>query len=670
MEQSSSSPLVQNTLGQLNNPEARALIDTIDSLRDLQVGEIVDLPQIIVVGDQSSGKSSVLEAISRVKFPVDSDLCTRFATEVILRKARETSFNVRIQFATNDASAQPFKKTNIDMGALPAIVKEAKERMGIQNGSKSFSKDILRVEISGPDYYPLTLVDLPGVFHSATSDQSLDGKEVVDQLIQSYMAQKNSIILVVVSANNQLANQIIVSKAKRHDPGSKRTLGVVTKPDLAGPGSANERKYLELCKGLEPMHKLPLGWHVLCNSSDKERDDPTHDRDMKERLFFQTGSWSSVAASTKGVDSLRKRLSKVLFEHIRESLPGLINDIKTSLDSRQDVLSKLGRPRSSVEDMRAYLLEIAEEFQRLARDAVEGRYTETQFFGDLNRNTRKLRAEVRNLNRGFDAVLVAKGCTYAIEMDATGRDYKADAYEIPKSPAGSMDIYGVMFPDPQRITESALSSQLDRFGAYNQGRELPGTPNGDLAFQLFKKQAEPWKRIATCHVMHVHQFSKAFVDQLFGYIIGDDSTYAVQIILETCADPFFEIKMALLEEKLEELLRPCSSGYGITLEREFHQTMSQKSLQRLASRFANVLEAQHPEMFHDTTKKVISRKNILNSVLSSDAILESNYGTENVVQMMITHYDVSPPPSRSIYCSPVSPLIIVILLQDVTQNIC
>jgi GTP1/Obg family GTP-binding protein len=44
-------------------------LDVIDQLRTQGLGRLVELPQLIVCGDQSSGKSSVLEAISRVRFP-------------------------------------------------------------------------------------------------------------------------------------------------------------------------------------------------------------------------------------------------------------------------------------------------------------------------------------------------------------------------------------------------------------------------------------------------------------------------------------------------------------------------------------------------------------------------------------------------------------------------
>ena len=74
-------------LESLRTREQIKLLDVIDALRAEGLGEYTALPQLIVCGDQSSGKSSVLEAISGVPFPRKETLCTRFATEVILRRA-------------------------------------------------------------------------------------------------------------------------------------------------------------------------------------------------------------------------------------------------------------------------------------------------------------------------------------------------------------------------------------------------------------------------------------------------------------------------------------------------------------------------------------------------------------------------------------------------------
>ncbi len=279
-----------------------------------------------------------------------------------------------------------------------------KPRSAWESEKGDFSKDILRVEISGPDKYPLTLVDLPGFYHSKTAEQSLEGKEMVNQLAASYMQQEKSIILTVVGANYNLAGHTVVDRAKEYDPNSERTLGVITKPDLAGRG-ANGHQYIDLAKGLEAENKLTLGWYVLRNRSDEEMHLGFRDRDLNEERFFQSGDWRGIRPTNRGAESLRKKLSKVLLDHVKMSLPGVIRDIESSLDRRKDALKRLGSPRSEEEELKRYLLDIAETFRRLVREGVDGRYSDS-FFGDLHEDTRKFRAQLRKLNRAFDATFV------------------------------------------------------------------------------------------------------------------------------------------------------------------------------------------------------------------------------------------------------------------------
>ncbi|KAL9634991.1 MAG: hypothetical protein Q9164_003748 [Protoblastenia rupestris] len=78
---------------QLADPK---LLEKIDKLFELNIGEYVDLPQLLVVGDQSSGKSSVLEGLTRIPFPRDSGLCTRFATQITFRRAKDIKTTVTV----------------------------------------------------------------------------------------------------------------------------------------------------------------------------------------------------------------------------------------------------------------------------------------------------------------------------------------------------------------------------------------------------------------------------------------------------------------------------------------------------------------------------------------------------------------------------------------------
>ena len=107
----------------LNTPEQHGLGDPqmlakIDKLFGCGVGELVNLPQIVVVGDQSSGKSSVLEGLIKKDLPRDSGLCTRFATQIVFRRALEEHISIFIipdaaSDATHRATVQSWGKTDI-----------------------------------------------------------------------------------------------------------------------------------------------------------------------------------------------------------------------------------------------------------------------------------------------------------------------------------------------------------------------------------------------------------------------------------------------------------------------------------------------------------------------------------------------------------------------------
>ncbi|KAF4971540.1 hypothetical protein FZEAL_9824 [Fusarium zealandicum] len=627
--------LSSDVLNQLNTAEAKALHDIGDSLSACGVGKIVNLPQIIVVGEQSSGKSSVLEAISHVRFPVEGGLCTRFATELVLRQAQESRVDVSVRFADKSKATQTFHRTGFRDDDLPDIIKEAKECMGFTRAGKDFSKDVLRLDIQGPNMYPLSLVDLPGLFHTESESQSLGGKETVNELVESYMRQKNSIILVVVTANNQLESHVALSRVREIDPLKQRTLGVITKPDLTLPGYANEKTYVRVAKNQEGANKLQLGWHVLRNRAEDEAS--LDARDKVEEDFFKTGAWSSIPQEDRGIASLRKKLSRVLYNHIRNSLPGVVDDIETKLRERQEELDRLGKARSSQEDMRSFLLTIAGDFQRLARDGIHGRYNDA-FFGGLEDEDRKLRALLRNFNRAFDHVLKTKGSTQEILPEHDG----SEVNELPEYLEEFLERYPYEFADPEIITTEELNAQLQKQAAANQGCEFPGSPNKDLAIQLFKKQATPWKKIAEFHVSRVTVVAKSFVDELFNHVVGPvHANETTEAILSTCVDPFFNEKEKLLQVKLEELLRPYEQGYAVPLDVEFFSHMSQKATDRLASRFCDIMQRTYPEMFDEESTKRLNPRMLAQAISLDEGMKDGEFGTDKVIDMMLAYYEMS-----------------------------
>jgi len=242
----------------LQSIETKNLLDVIDKLRSHGINRYINLPEIVVCGEQSSGKSSVLEAVSgRPRSSHQDWHCSWFSGEGRSEDDLEKLRNFHVSVSAEDLQ-------------LEEVIEAAKEAMGINESSRVFSSDILRLELSGPDQPHLTLVDLPGLFQAGSRSQSEADSETVKSLVLSYMKNPRSIILAVVSAKNDFNNQSITKHSRQIDPKGERTLGLITKPDTLDEGSDSEHFYLELAQNKDV--KFRLGWHVLRNRDYNSRN--------------------------------------------------------------------------------------------------------------------------------------------------------------------------------------------------------------------------------------------------------------------------------------------------------------------------------------------------------------------------------------------------------------
>ena len=285
-------PFQTDAISELCSKDQLDLLDSVDCLRSQGISHYVSLPQIIVCGDQSSGKSFVLETISGVFFPVKSNLSTRFPTELVLRKTTQTGVSVSIvshqaRTESERLALSSFHEKLEDFDELPNLIENAKAAMGISTHGKAFSKDLLRVEVSGPDRPHLTIVDLPELIHSETKQQSAFDVELVQEVVQIYMKEPRSIMLAVVSAKNDYANQIVLKLARSADKRGSRTMGVITKSDTLIPGSESEAMYVSLARNQDVEFRL--GWHVLKNMDSETGEWSLKDRNIRELEFFSEG---------------------------------------------------------------------------------------------------------------------------------------------------------------------------------------------------------------------------------------------------------------------------------------------------------------------------------------------------------------------------------------------
>ncbi|EFZ03870.1 dynamin family protein [Metarhizium robertsii] len=533
------------------------LLNAIDSLRSQGISHYVSLPQIIVCGDQSSGKSSVLEAISGVSFPVKSNLCTRFPTELILRKARYMSVKVSIvphhsRSDPDKASLSGFDEKLDSLQDLPDLIENAKAAMGIMTLGKAFSKDLLRIEISGPDRPHLTIVDLPGLIHSENKQQSASDIELISDVVKGYMTEPRSIILAVVSAKNDYANQIVLKLAREADRSGTRTLGVITKPDTLSPSSSSEAMYVSLARNQDVEFRL--GWHVLRNRDTDIEAWTLAQRDTNESEFFQ-GLLGRAFLPTNWIAS---------------ELPNLMEEIATKSAQCQDQLDKLGQPRTNAREQRLYLVQISQTFQATVQAATDGTYGDL-FFGDAASAPgyrKRIRAVVQNLNRDFATELRARGRRFRIVSD-------------PETDCDPND-HAILLTKDDFVAK--VVGMIDQ----SRGRELPGTFSPMIVSDLFKEQSSPWKQIAAAHVKNVWNAARLFLNQLIVHI-ADETT--VNAISETIIEPALDSILKTLHNKVSQLLEPHRFGHPITYNASFTDTLLNIRRERRALHFSDILRS-------------------------------------------------------------------------------
>ncbi|KAL6353803.1 hypothetical protein LRP88_12796 [Fusarium phalaenopsidis] len=461
-------------LTQLSDSYAE-VFDAIDSLRDAGIRSEL-IPKLVVIGDQNSGKSSVLEAICNIPFPVKDGLCTRFPTEVVQRKSSAESMTVTIVSGDGALGSSVLARFSRqlsldDSEGLAAAIEEASSLiMDHPPGStdqRHFSGKVLKITVSGPERYPLTIVDLPGLFYSSTSGQNEDDKVFVNNMVQKYIKEPRNALPPVLSASDAWTNMLIPQEIKetRADSDGKRSLGTITKLDKLCDRQERETWLTLTNEGdWKPQH----GWHFLRNRTHNERM-CGQDRDTIEAEFFRE-NLLKTDENCKGIAHLRPRLSTFLASQIQRHLGSLIVEIKGQRDHLNRKVNLLGKGRTSEREQRDYLARMAGDFQTLCCNAVNGHYGEgtvpvrlQTFFNDpkdpggLSQRSqdKRLQAVVRVMNLLFNFAMKEKGkLTKVSEPDSDDESVS--------------DI----------ISDTTSDSILGKRGRKNVGLEDQGDPKG------------------------------------------------------------------------------------------------------------------------------------------------------------------------------------------------
>ncbi|NWW56007.1 MX protein, partial [Ifrita kowaldi] len=375
----------EHTLYNQYEEKIRPCIDLVDSLRALGIEKDLSLPAIAVIGDQSSGKSSVLEALSGVALPRGNGIVTRCPLELKLKRLPE---------------GQPwqgkicYRNVALELQNASEVDRAVRQAQDVVAGPRgAISGQLISLEVRSPDVPDLTLIDLPGIARVAVGDQPKDIGDQIKMLLKRFIGCKETVNLVVVPCNVDIATTEALKMAQEVDPSGERTIGILTKPDLVDRGTEEsvikivrnrviplKKGYMIVkCRGQQDIHnKLSLAAAI-----------------QQERNFFESHKqFRAIMEEGKAtIPHLAEKLTNELVKHIIKTLPVLESQIRDTLHKTLQDLQRYNRgtPRTEPEKL-VFLTDLIKLFNQDISRTARG---EEQLFGDEVRLFTKIRKEFR-----------------------------------------------------------------------------------------------------------------------------------------------------------------------------------------------------------------------------------------------------------------------------------
>ncbi|KAI1437079.1 dynamin family protein [Xylaria sp. CBS 124048] len=374
----------------------RAFNYTLGNLQRLGVSHVAELPELVLVGDQSAGKSSLMSGLARVNVPRSAGVGTRCPLHIRLIDSSNAhwSCTVALQVDYDFVPKGPIKKSDVtasnpfppwvrkshreikifktifDPGEIEEVLRWA--QIAILNphndhelyipgegavakttdlseasgkASAQFSPNIISLEIKGPELPGLSFYDLPGVFLSPDQEEDEYIVKVVHNLTRHYIQREGAIIMWALPMNADPENSIslgIIREARA----SNRTIGIMTKADKLAP--ENESQWLAMFRG----EKQSVGHGFFATS--RPPHEPLESAGKWEELFFshEVGSWPADFDNFKkrcGVDLLGEYISAQLGDAFARELPSIKTKVFNRLTEIRSQLAGLPELPSNVE---------------------------------------------------------------------------------------------------------------------------------------------------------------------------------------------------------------------------------------------------------------------------------------------------------------------------------
>ncbi|KAI0456741.1 interferon-induced GTP-binding protein Mx2 [Xylaria acuta] len=623
----------------------QAILTKIDKLRELNIGTIIPLPQLVVVGDQSSGKSSLLESLTGFAFPRATGLCTRYATQITCRREAQEGVNVSIiprpdADETLKAGLAQFRRrlSKLENEQLTTIFKEANEAMGIRKetdtdtaGLGAFSQDILKIEISGPDQSHLTVIDVPGIFRVPTPGLTTETDLVlVQNMVKSYIHDRRTIILAVIPCNADIATQEILKFAEAADPTGTRTMVVLTKADLARE-KATKGAIVDLLLG--KRNPLNLGYHAVQNRGADDDRSTASERLALEKALFMRSPWSDVSDRC-GIPLLQARLRGLLMHASKREMPHVRTEMEKRLHQCRLDLEAMGPSRSDQNSQRLHLNRIASKFQSITQCAVNGYYTVDPIF--VEEPCLKLATRVITLNEELANNVWTHGNTrnFGAEHNEDGELPFANYHDAILSDLDDIDCPELAditcFDQYECLEEPSglIKDHIEEILKSNRGPEV-GTFSGTILAMAFREQSKNWEPLALCHSSRAIVLVHEYISQLLNLICPE----------KQIRDQLWD---TLLIEKLRDaycramnharfLLKMELGGRPTTFNHYFNAELQKKRAERLNKTFQamSIYKNGVPHVPTSELQKTVVNKDNAQQVC------------EDVVDALTSYYKVS-----------------------------
>lgn len=291
------------------------MVEVVNKLQDAMnkagLPTVLDLPQIAVIGGQSAGKSSVLEAlVGRDFLPRGTGIVTRRPLVLQLERGKAGEADYCEFLHLPGRRFTDFHQVRDEINNDTAKV---------CGSNKGISNLPINLKVVAPHTLPLTLVDLPGLTKVAVGDQPKDIERQIRELLTQYIKQPSCLILAVSEATQDIANSDAIQIARSVDPDGLRTLGVLTKVDLMDKGTSIRAVLLNQ---VVPLHH---GYIAVVNQGQAhvKANRPLSEARKEESVFFERHPDYSDVASRCGTPFLAWRLNALLTDHIKAHLPRL-----------------------------------------------------------------------------------------------------------------------------------------------------------------------------------------------------------------------------------------------------------------------------------------------------------------------------------------------------------